>query len=155
LAFARHWKRIAVARNLSCIVDLRKSTELTEAARKAGIEVLSGSVVTHASGGKRVAAINVVNLNGGERHIDLRPSARIRRLQPGGASCSANRPAPSATTRSSPAFCPISTGQSVETTGAVNGDFGESLNIQPLWSVQTLLGARTAGQALSSTSRMT
>ena len=146
LGFRRALDAHALTRNLHVIVDARNSinAELADAAREAGVEVLGGSVVTHASGGKRIESIAVCSVsNAGERRIDcdhllvsggFNPAVHLFSQSPG-------------TVRydeTLACFLPHRTMQAVESVGAANGQF--SLNIEPLWSVQTRLGRELPGK---------
>ena len=138
----------AVSKKLSHIVDVRsESTESLRAqATSAGVQVLSGHVVSCAHGGKRVSGVTVERLgNAGSQRIDcdhvlvsggFNPVVHLFSQSPGSLRYDAKLAC----------FVPAQSRQAVEVVGSANGDFSRELHIEPLWSVQARLGRKLPGK---------
>ena len=178
--FALALETHAAARNLPTIIDVRAAVgeDLARRAAEAGVQVLRGSVITFAHGGKRVESVDVRPARGtGMARIacdhvlvsgGLSPAAHLYSQAPGKLRYDTQLAC----------FLPDQCIQAVEVAGALNARFrlgsaladgaaaaqrtlsalgysapadpaapaADELNIQPLWSVQSLLGEKLPGK---------
>ncbi|MFM9980901.1 MAG: sarcosine oxidase subunit alpha [Burkholderiales bacterium] len=178
--FALALETHATAGNLPTIVDARAEVgeALQQRASEAGIQVLRGSVITRAHGGKRVESVDVRPVKGSEMtriacdHVlvsgGLSPAVHLYSQAPGKLRYDDKLAC----------FLPDQCIQAVEVAGALNARFRlgsaladgagaaqrtltalghpapavppvaaeDELNLQPLWSVQALLGETLPGK---------
>jgi len=178
--FALALETHAAAGNLPTIIDARDAVgdALLRRAAEAGIQVLRGSVITRAHGGKRVESVDVRPVKGAGMariacdHVlvsgGVSPAVHLYSQAPGNLRYDAGLAC----------FLPDRCLQAVEVAGALNARFlltsaladgaaaaqrtltalghpapavppapaGDELNIQPLWSVQSLLGETLPGK---------
>ncbi len=102
----------------------RRAGPLAAAVRAAGIEILTGHVVSRALGGARLTAVEVARRSAGRQRAPhrVRPAGGLRRLAAGAASPQPDRRAAGSTIRAIKAFRPGAPRQRERSAGAAAGD---------------------------------